>query len=121
MQKILNMAIEPIPQMTMSGLSGYISVSSDRASNWRMHWTPVLGFNKDMDKPISLDPGYFRDAVAALKERFPHLNIATASGDMYLFTERTMSPNEAELIDRTIQKAYWQFIKSELPGYIAAR
>jgi len=121
MREILKMVIEPEYCGAARGLSENLIVQTEESEQWRLYWLPILGFSSTPSGPISLDSIDFSDTVAKLKNRFFRLKIGMASGEKYIFAKAGMTPKEAMAIHKEIQKAYWQFLKHELPGHIAAR
>lgn len=104
MQEILKMVIEP----------------SNTLNNWRIYWLPVLGTPETMNKPVSLDPKPFREAITTLKthDSLRDKNIGTSSGEICLFVNSGATPRDMKFIHETIQHAYFIHLKSELPKWL---
>ena len=82
---------------------------------WRIHWelrpevidVKTLGY-------VYLDPLPFRRAIDRIKKRFPKRNFGTDSGEKYFFVDQGVTPAQMTHINKTIQKAYWQWVRSEM-------
>ena len=100
MKEILKMAMEPYP-FTPKG--------------WRIHWTLSPGvIDGKTIGPVSLDPRPFRRTIDKIRKRFPARNFGTDSGEKYFFVDHGVTPVQMTYIHKMMQKAYWQWVKSEL-------
>ncbi|KKS38003.1 MAG: hypothetical protein A3G49_01095 [Candidatus Sungbacteria bacterium RIFCSPLOWO2_12_FULL_41_11] len=102
MQEILKMVIEP-----------YLM----HPPGWKLHWLPVLGTTETMNKPISIDSEHFHNAISILRGQLPYRGIGTASGEMYMFLDKGMTPDDAQRIHEFIQGAYWLTLKETHSSY----
>ena len=121
MREILKMIIEPDCYRDSMGLSENLIVHRYKADEkWRIHWLPILGTSEEMNKPISLDPTPFRQAISALENHssLSGKNIGTSSGEIYLFINSNATPGDMKFIHETIQHAYFIHLKSELPEWL---